>query len=60
MPEVICADLTGGPVSGERSRHDLTAIAMRAYQLAERHGFAPGHELHDWLQAEREMQGSGE
>ena len=31
------------------------AIAERAYYKAERRGFAPGHELDDWLAAEREM-----
>ncbi|MCX8040299.1 MAG: DUF2934 domain-containing protein [Planctomycetota bacterium] len=28
-------------------------IAEAAYFLAERRGFAPGHELADWLAAER-------
>ncbi|HMD73472.1 MAG TPA: DUF2934 domain-containing protein [Steroidobacteraceae bacterium] len=27
-------------------------IATEAYYLAERRGFAPGHELDDWLEAE--------
>jgi len=30
-------------------------IAVRAHQLAEARGFAPGRELEDWLQAEREV-----
>jgi len=30
-------------------------IAERAYYLAEKRGFAPGHELEDWLAAEREV-----
>jgi hypothetical protein len=30
-------------------------IAERAYWRAERRGFAPGHELEDWLHAEREV-----
>ena len=29
-------------------------IATAAYHLAARRGFAPGNELEDWLQAERE------
>jgi hypothetical protein len=29
--------------------------AERAYFRAERRGFAPGHELEDWLAAEREV-----
>lgn len=31
-------------------------IAQRAYELAERRCFAPGGELEDWLQAEREIE----
>jgi len=35
---------------------DRTAcIAKAAYFIAERRGFAPGHELEDWLQAENEV-----
>jgi hypothetical protein len=30
-------------------------IARAAYQRAERRGFTPGHELEDWLAAEREI-----
>jgi hypothetical protein len=30
-------------------------IAVRAHQLAQARGFAPGGELEDWLQAEREV-----
>lgn len=30
-------------------------IAEAAYYCAERRGFAPGHELEDWLQAEVEL-----
>lgn len=31
------------------------SIAMAAYRRAERRGFAPGHELEDWLAAEDEV-----
>lgn len=31
-------------------------IAQRAYELAAQRGFVPGHELDDWLQAEREIE----
>jgi hypothetical protein len=35
---------------------DLGALtAERAYFMAEQRGFAPGHELEDWLAAEREV-----
>jgi hypothetical protein len=33
----------------------LEMIRNAAYYLAERRGFAPGHELDDWLVAEREL-----
>ena len=32
-----------------------TKIARAAYYLAEQRGFAPGHELDDWLAAERQL-----
>lgn len=32
-----------------QERHDMIAVA--AYFLAERRGFAPGHELQDWCEA---------
>lgn len=35
------------------ARHRL--ISEAAYSIAERRGFAPGHELSDWLEAEREV-----
>jgi hypothetical protein len=31
-------------------------VSQRAYEIAERRGFSPGHELDDWLQAEREIE----
>jgi hypothetical protein len=31
-------------------------IERRAYELAQQRGFAPGHEVEDWLQAEREIE----
>ncbi len=35
---------------------DVSAlVAERAYFKAERRGFAPGHEIEDWLAAEREL-----
>jgi hypothetical protein len=35
-------------------RHD--AIAQRAFQLAAKRGFAPGHALDDWLAAEQQRE----
>jgi hypothetical protein len=34
-------------------------IAEAAYWRAERRGFEPGHELDDWLEAEREVDAQG-
>jgi hypothetical protein len=31
-------------------------IQVAAYYLAEHRGFAPGHELEDWVAAEREIE----
>ena len=58
-PESKSDASAGGP--GLVPRHallpaDLTdRIARRAYALAKERGFSPGHELDDWLQAEREI-----
>jgi len=41
---------TGEP---EDRRHDEIAVA--AYYRAQGRGFAPGHELEDWLEAESEV-----
>jgi hypothetical protein len=40
----------------ENYRHHR--IAQAAYYLAERRGFAPGHELEDWMAAERGLYGT--
>jgi hypothetical protein len=42
---------TAGVTDGER----YLLIAEAAYYRAERRGFAPGHELEDWLDAETEV-----
>jgi hypothetical protein len=31
-------------------------IARTAYAIAQRRGFEPGHELEDWLEAEKQVQ----
>jgi hypothetical protein len=38
---------------GESKLHQ---IEVAAYFLAEHRGFAPGHELEDWIKAEREIE----
>lgn len=59
-----CTVVAEVPGSGGYSRRssDLnspeirhTMIAEAAYFKAQRRGFAPGHELEDWLAAEAEM-----
>ncbi len=39
----------------DRSLHHQIEVA--AYFRAEHRGFAPGHALDDWLEAERELEG---
>jgi hypothetical protein len=50
-PRPYPAVTPGGPSLAERRRW----IAERAYYKAECRGFAPGAELQDWLEAEREI-----
>jgi hypothetical protein len=51
-------------ITGATLKPHTTSIANReqriadaAYQRAEQRGFAPGNELEDWLDAEREIDG---
>lgn len=44
------------PTSAEIPPEQHARIARRAYELAAQRGFRPGHELEDWLQAEREIE----
>jgi Protein of unknown function (DUF2934) len=44
------------PRSTPRAPDHTDQIAKRAYELASQRGFEPGHELDDWLQAERESE----
>jgi hypothetical protein len=39
----------------DRSADRHEAIARSAYYRAEQRGFAPGYEVEDWLEAEREL-----
>jgi hypothetical protein len=50
------AAAAGGPEAGTRERG--SKIALAAYFIAERRGFAPGRELDDWLAAEAEIEGA--
>lgn len=53
-PTVVVSPATfaGGPFD-TNARREL--IAEMAYRLAAQRGFVPGHELDDWLAAEREV-----
>jgi hypothetical protein len=52
IPDVVRTDLQQSRVeSVDREGR----IARRAYELAAARGFEPGHELEDWLQAEKEI-----
>jgi hypothetical protein len=53
VPDVVRTQLSRETVSSDVDRDRW--IAERAYELAEARGFAPGAELDDWLQAEREF-----
>jgi hypothetical protein len=44
-----------GPADFEPSSSRQALIATAAYYRAEKRGFQPGHELQDWLAAEREI-----
>jgi hypothetical protein len=48
----IAGDLTQSP---DLDMH-LNHVATAAYYKAETRGFAPGHELDDWLEAEAELE----
>ncbi|MBM0108052.1 DUF2934 domain-containing protein [Steroidobacter sp. S1-65] len=43
------------PTEPEAPQNRWTRISRRAYELAQQRGFAPGAELSDWLQAEKEI-----
>lgn len=49
---VIAEDAMPANVLSEGQRE---AITSRAYLLAQKRGFAPGHELDDWLEAEEQL-----
>jgi hypothetical protein len=47
------------PANFDPSSSREALIATAAYYRAEKRGFLPGHELQDWLAAEREIDGVG-
>ncbi len=58
VPEALVPDVVRTNVqqtTPETSQTRWSRIARRAYELAQHRGFAPGAELSDWLQAEKEI-----
>ena len=54
IPEILRSDLRKVEIApSDQSLDDR--IRQRAYELAAHRGFVPGHELEDWLQAEKEL-----
>lgn len=53
VPDVVRTDVQ--QTAPETSQTRWSRIARRAYELAQQRGFAPGAELSDWLQAEKEI-----
>lgn len=49
------ADMDLPPEPPETSPHRQAMIAEAAFFMARARGFEPGHELDDWLAAEREV-----
>lgn len=45
----------GRPVAEMNPEIRRALITQAAYLRAERRGFAPGHEMQDWLEAEQEV-----
>lgn len=43
------------PVTEPGEQVDKAMVAEAAYYRAEKRGFAPGNELEDWLEAEKEI-----
>jgi hypothetical protein len=51
--------VTKAPANFDPSSSREALIATAAYYRAESRGFQPGHELQDWLAAERAVDGVG-
>lgn len=52
---VVAVGNTGSASNSHSHDSRTQMIARAAYHLAEQRGFAPGHELDDWLAAEFEV-----
>ena len=47
------------PAAIDPSSSREALISTAAYYRAQKRGFRPGHEIEDWLAAEREVDGTG-
>jgi hypothetical protein len=57
VPDIVRTHLTQEPAESQSPEIERARlVAERAYEIAEQRGFAPGAELDDWLQAEREYE----
>ncbi|HME40328.1 MAG TPA: DUF2934 domain-containing protein [Steroidobacteraceae bacterium] len=54
VPVVLC-DYLAWCVAPHFPENRRACIAAAAYRKAEQRGFAPGHELDDWLAAENDV-----
>lgn len=56
VPDVVHMQLDESSIDASGDADERRArVGRRAYELAEQRGFAPGHELEDWLRAESEI-----
>lgn len=55
VPDVVHTEVQQSAPEPESPHTRWSRIARRAYELAQQRGFAPGAELSDWLQAEKEV-----
>lgn len=56
VPDVVHMQLDESSIDAPGDADERRArVGRRAYELAEQRGFAPGHELEDWLRAESEI-----
>jgi len=60
VPDVVRTKLRRGNEDGAADPDRWQRIQRRAYEIAQQRGFQPGAELNDWLQAERDVDGSSQ
>ena len=60
MPKSEMASRTSTKSLEGNGRPTQEEIAVRAHQIFEQRGSEPGHEVEDWLQAERELSPNGD